>query len=469
MIWNFNKFKSKTALISDTGKELSYSQLSEAMVVINDKLPERSLIICLCKNTIGSVVGYLSFLNNKHIPIVLDFESSLKNVEDQIIKWTPSYLWLPKDKKHLFPFTSVLDYEDFCLLKITNTTSYKLHQDLALLLSTSGSTGNTKLVRISYNNIVSNTKSIINYLNIDSTERAITLLPMYYSYGLSILNTHLFAGGSVVLTEKSSVTKEFWELVETYKITSISGVPFIYTILNRLDLSKTNLSSVKVFTQAGGKLSPKLQHEFAQKCIENNRKFFVMYGQTEATARISYLPSEKAKQKIGSIGIPVPDGRIEIWDENQILIKKENQVGELVYFGNNVFMGYANDLEDLLIDDYNKGLLKTGDLGYFDAEGYFYITGRKNRIAKVFGTRVNLDELESLVQLNFQNIELACVDGEEKIKLFIVRNTLLEDLKKFLFNVTKLPQRVFEFIEVNDIIRNKSGKIMYDLLKTKYD
>jgi long-chain acyl-CoA synthetase len=468
MIWNFNQFKDKTALISDTGKILSYCQLLEAMVLINKKLLDRSLIICLCNNTIGSVVGYLSFLNNNHVPIILDFETNLKYIEDQIIKWKPAFLWLPKEKKHLFPFPTVIIYEDFCLLKVTDIIG-TLHQDLALLLSTSGSTGNTKLVRISYSNIVSNTKSIINYLKIDSTERAITLLPMHYSYGLSILNTHLYAGGSIVLTQKSSITKEFWQLIESYKITSISGVPFIYNFLNRLDLSKTNLSSVKVFTQAGGKLSSKLQKEFAQKCIDNNCKFFVMYGQTEATARISYLPSEKTKQKIGSIGIPVPNGRIEIWDENQIIITKENQVGELVYFGNNVCMGYANNTEELLLGDEYKGSLKTGDLGYFDTEGYYYITGRKNRIAKVFGTRVNLDELESLVQLHFQNIEFACVEGEETIKLFIVKNTLLEELKKFLFTATKLSHRGFEFIEVNDIFRNKSGKIMYDLLKTKYD
>ncbi len=465
MIWNFNQFKNKTALISDNGKKLSYSQLSQAMVLINDKLLKRSLIICLCNNTFGSVVGYLSFVNNNHVPILLDFETNYTIIEAQINKWKPAFLWVPKDKKHLFSFSTVLIFEDYCLLKVTENTSCDLHKDLALLLSTSGSTGNTKLVRLSYKNIISNTKSIINYLNIDTTERAITLLPMHYSYGLSILNTHLFAGGSILLTEKSSVTKEFWQLIETYEITSVSGVPFIYNFLNRLDLSKSNLSSVRVFTQAGGKLSPKLQNEFAQKCIVNNRKFFVMYGQTEATARISYLPSENVIEKTGSIGISIPDGRIEIWDENQEIIKQEKQVGELVYFGNNVCMGYANDAEDLLNDDNYKGFLKTGDLGYFDNEGYFYITGRKNRIAKVFGIRVNLDELETMIQSNFQNLEFACIDGEEKIQLFIVRNSQLEALKKFVFDSTKLPQRGLEFIEINHIIRNKSGKIMYDLLK----
>ena len=465
MIWNFNQFKNKTALISDNGKKLSYSQLSQAMVLINDKLLKRSLIICLCNNTIGSVVGYLSFVNNNHVPILLDFETTYTIIEAQINKWKPAFLWVPKDKKHLFSFSTVLIFDDYFFLKVTENTSCDLHKDLALLLSTSGSTGNTKLVRLSYKNIISNTKSIINYLNIDTTERAITLLPMHYSYGLSILNTHLFAGGSILLTEKSSVTKEFWQLIETYEITSVSGVPFIYNFLNRLDLSKSNLSSVRVFTQAGGKLSPKLQNEFAQKCIVNNRKFFVMYGQTEATARISYLPSENVIEKTGSIGISIPDGRIEIWDENQEIIKQEKQVGELVYFGNNVCMGYANDADDLLNDDNYKGFLKTGDLGYFDNEGYFYITGRKNRIAKVFGIRVNLDELETMIQSNFQNLEFACIDGEEKIQLFIVRNSQLEALKKFVFDSTKLPQRGLEFIEINHIIRNKSGKIMYDLLK----
>lgn len=465
MIWNFNQFKKNTALISDNGKQLSYSELSEALILINDKLSERSLIICLCNNSLGSVVGYLSFLNHYHVPILLDSETTFSVIEAQIDKWQPTFLWLPKDKSYLFPFAKVLIYEEYCLLKVTAKINCDLHKDLALLLSTSGSTGNTKLVRLSYKNIISNTKSIISYLKIDTSARAIMSLPMNYSYGLSILNTHLYAGGSVLLTEKSIITKEFWQLIETYQITSISGVPFSYDFFNRLDLSKSNLSSVKVFTQAGGKLFPKVQSEFAQKCVINKLKFFIMYGQTEATARISYLPSEKVIEKIGSIGVPIPGGRIEIWDDNQIIVKQERQVGEIVYIGNNVCMGYAVELEDLLQGEDFKGVLKTGDLGYFDNEGYFYITGRKNRIAKLYGIRINLDELEIIIQSKFQNIEFACIDGDEKIQLFIVRNKLFEEIKKFIIEVTKLPQRGFEFIETNHIIRNKSGKIMYDLLK----
>jgi acyl-coenzyme A synthetase/AMP-(fatty) acid ligase len=335
----------------------------------------------------------------------------------------------------------------------------KLKNELALLLPTSGSTGSSKLVRISYSNLIENARSIVKYLNINKDDVAISSLPMHYSFGLSIINSHLLMGAKIVMTDKSIMEKDFWELVKTHKVTSLSGVPYSFEMLKRLRFFTMQLPHLRMLTQAGGKLDNKLQLQFAEYCKENNKEFFVMYGQTEATARMSYLPSEMAIEKIGSIGIPIPGGEFVLINEHGEIINQPNVPGELVYRGPNVSMGYAESVEDLSKGDENIGVLYTGDIVYRDEDGYYFIVGRKNRFLKLFGNRVSLDEVEQ--HLKELGIESVCAGVDDKLIVYTTQDYQEKEIKENLAKLTSIHFSAFKVVHIDEIPRNSAGKIIY--------
>ena len=285
------------------------------------------------------------------------------------------------------------------------------------MLTTSGSTGSPKLVRLSYNNLLSNAISISKYLRINQNERPITTLPIHYSFGMSIINSHLISGSTILLTNKSIFSPEFWKFLKTNKPTSISGVPFTFEMLKKLRFFSMDLPSIKSITQAGGKMDLNLNKEIAEYCKKTNKHLYVMYGQTEASPRISYVPYQKALEKIGSIGIPIPDGKLSLIDSDRNIINDVEVEGELVYEGPNVCLGYASKISDLAKGDENGGILFTGDIAYRDNECFFYVTGREKRFIKLFGNRINLDYVERL--LNKDICECACVGNDNLMKVYI--------------------------------------------------
>ena len=274
----------------------------------------------------------------------------------------------------------------YSLIKLSQNRIYKLHEDLGILLSTSGSTGSPKLVRLTYENIYSNALAISNYLSIDQNERPITSLPMHYSFGLSIINSHLIEGATILLTKNSLMEREFWSFLQLHKGTSLSGIPYSFEILKKNSVFKMDLPYLKTITQAGGRLSDDLNTEFSEFCKKKKIRFYIMYGQTEATARMSYLPFNNSISKIGSIGIPIPGGEFSLIDENGSTIEENDIEGELVYKGKNVSLGYAFCIKDFSKGDENNGVLFTGDIAKRDSDGYYYIVGRKNVLLNYLGT-----------------------------------------------------------------------------------
>ncbi|GAA3227409.1 AMP-binding protein [Actinocorallia longicatena] len=253
------------------------------------------------------------------------------------------------------------------------------HPDLAVLLATSGSTGDPKLVRLSRRAVTANAESIAEALGIDAGEVAPTTLPLYYSYGLSVLNSHVVRGATVVFEASGFMSRSFWDAVDAHRATSLAGVPAQYEMLRRLRFDPAAHPSLRALTQAGGRLRPELAAEFAARL-----PLHIMYGQTEATARMAVLPPEEFTARPGSAGRAIPGGSLEIRDE------------QVLYRGPNVMMGYAENAADLARGDDLGGVLATGDLGRLDADGYLTLTGRLKRIGKVFGTRLNLDDVERM-------------------------------------------------------------------------
>ena len=454
------KHSQNIALVSDLGEQVTYHELSGFSEEISTKIEKRSLVFCLCENSVGSVLGYVSFLNNGVVPLLLDagidheLLSNLKSI------YEPNYLWLPvsaaaeyPDSKEIF---SAYNYSLICV----SEKKLPLHPELALLLTTSGSTGSPKLVRLTYENIKANAGSIIEYLQITQIERPVTSLPMHYSYGLSVINSHLLSGATILLTNRSIVQKEFWAYMREEKASSMAGVPYTYEMLKMLRFfGMPSLPDLKMLTQAGGKLSGKLILEFAAAAEKTGRKFIVMYGQTEATARMSYLPFEHTAAKSTSIGIAIPGGQFKLMDEKQEEIVADDTDGELVYFGKNVCLGYAVCKDDLAKDDENRGVLYTGDIARRDKEGFYYITGRKKRFIKIYGNRINLDEVEQLLKDTFS--DCACVGVDDKMVVFTTSINAEEKIRTFLTEKTGINNRAFFVKLITEIPKSSSGKTLY--------
>lgn len=290
-MWDFSKFYNHYAIVEQNGLKMTYEELEASGNEVTDIVGKRCLVIILCKNSVGSLIAYTSFLNNGIVPMLLPSNIEEKLLGNIIRSYEPNYIWLPKEKVELFHNTKIL-YEkyDYVLIYLSKVEKNILNDELALLLSTSGSVGSPKMVRLSYNNILSNTESIIDYLKISKTDRPITTLPIYYTYGLSIINTHLMVGATLLLTDKWIMEPSFWHFFREENATSISGVPFMFEVLKKIHFFNMKLPSLKTITQAGGKLLVQLQEEFANYAELNDIKFYIMYGQTEATARMSYLP-----------------------------------------------------------------------------------------------------------------------------------------------------------------------------------
>nr|WP_157527854.1 AMP-binding protein [Kibdelosporangium sp. MJ126-NF4] len=280
----------------------------------------------------------------------------------------------------------------------TSADGVRPHPDLAVLLPTSGSTGNPKLVRLSRSAVLHNAEAIAQVLAIDSDEVVATNLPLHYSYGLSVLNSHLLRGATIVLTGDGVMARPFWTAVEQYGITSLPGVPYHYEMLRRLRFDPAKYPSLRTLTQAGGKLRVELVTEFNDKMRAVGGRMFVMYGQTEAAPRMSTVPADRLAEKLGSAGPALPGGAFAIRAEDGTEVTEPGVDGEVVYRGPNVMMGYAENEAELANGDDVGGVLVTGDLGHLDEDGYLYITGRLKRIGKVFGNRVNLDDLEQVVK-----------------------------------------------------------------------
>jgi len=461
---NFEKFSKNVAILSDGGEIVTYGDIDFFAKEIRNYIFDRSLIFCLCTNTIGSILGYVSFLKNGIIPVLLDSTKDKDITRFLIECYNPNYLWLPNEQANTYAGSTIFSKYGYSLLDVSERKN-EIFDELALLLTTSGSTGSPKLVRLSYENIFSNAESIIDYLKISQDERPILLLPMFYSFGLSIINTHLLKGATILITNKSITQKEFWKFVKEQGATSLSSVPYTYDILKRLNFPFLNLPKMKTLTQAGGKMNYEMVKEYIRLCKHNDKCFYVMYGQTEATARMSYLPISDSEEKYKSVGIPIPGGEFKLIDENGSYILNAEEEGELVYIGKNVSLGYANNYNDLSKGNENNKHLYTGDIAKRDMDGYFYISGRKSRFLKILGNRINLDYLEQLLkEITFSCV---CVGVDDKLTVFVTEIEKKTEINAFLTKKIGLASISFNVIEIENIPLNTSGKVLYSELMKK--
>lgn len=456
-------YGSMPAIICEGQDNISYVELLEIADNIGGNFSERCLIFSLCENTLESVAAYIGFLRARVVPLLISRGIKSELFEGLLRTYRPAFLWLPQDRNDLQHWgTEIYRYGRNVLLKTDLGTDYILHKDLALLLSTSGSTGSPTVVRQSYKNITSNASSICACLEISQEDRPITTLPMNYTYGLSIINSHLLKGCPILVTGLTFMDKGFWDLLRINQVTTFGGVPYVYEMLKRLRFSRMNLPSLKVLTQAGGRLDSELALEFATVCEQKGIRFFVMYGQTEATARMSFLPSEFAISKAGSIGQAILGGEFWLEDEFGKIITCCDVSGELIYRGDNVTMGYATSCHDLSKGDDNIGVLRTGDLAKRDIDGHYTIVGRKKRFLKLFGNRVGLEEVEKM--LKQAGFVCLCSGVDDQMRIYTTELEKQAPIKEFVAAQLGIHSSAFTVTYIDAIPRNEAGKILYSEL-----
>jgi long-chain acyl-CoA synthetase len=460
-----DKYSQNIAIVTKSSK-ISYNELLETGDRIGEQIKTRCLVFLLSSNNIEAIAGYLGFMRVKAVPVLINDTIDKKYLLNLLEKYQPDFIYGPSSIFQLnSKFSAIYSYNDYLLLKTDFNLGYSLHPDLAQLLTTSGSTGSPKFVRQSYKNIFSNAKSISQYLGITSVDRPITTMPMSYSYGLSIINSHLLKGASFILTDATLMDRRFWAEMRQHAATTFGGVPYIFDILKKLRFERMNLPNLKYITQAGGKLSNELTTTFADICKDKGIEFYVMYGQTEATSRMSYLPWKFAQSKAGSIGSAIPGGKFWLEDENNNVIESSNTVGELVYQGDNVAMGYAESCFDLQNGDDNLGILRTGDLAMRDKDEFYYITGRLKRFLKMYGNRVNLDEVESIIRL--AGYESVCGGTDDSLIIYVTDMCDKDRIVSHIAERTGINRAGIYVTLIDKIPRTESGKVRYSALSKK--
>ena len=428
----------RTAVLTDAAS-LTYRELADRVADTAAALGStRRLVLVETRNDLTTLVHYLGALAGGHVALPM---SPGRGHAAVMRAYDPDVV-LDGDGIHTRRHGSV----------------HRLHPELALLLSTSGSTGSPKLVRLSRRNLVANAESIAEYLGIRETDRAATTLPMSYCYGLSVVHSHLLRGAGLIMTDRSVVDDDFWTMFHQHRGTSFAGVPYTFEMLDRIGFDGIDLPHLRYVTQAGGRLPPERVRSFAALGRRDGWELFVMYGATEATARMAYLPSELAESRSASIGRPIPGGDFTLepldgWSEPD--------VGELVYHGPNVMMGYAHSPADLALGK-TVETLRTGDVARRTPDGLYEVIGRSSRFVKVYGLRIDLARVEAA--LREEGVTAFCVDDEERLVVAAV-GTDASAVQRITAAASGLPAAAVRVIAVAELPLLPSGKPDYPAIR----
>lgn len=460
-MFELKRFQRKIAFYDDEDHYVTYGDMEAASQEIAEKIGKRNLVLLLCSNTISAIVCYVALLQTDNVILAVPGDSREDWIRQYLHLFQPDYLCVPAG--YSGDFHEAYRYNGYVILQNHKTAEFTMNADLALLLPSSGSTGECKFVRQSKKNIQENARAIVQSLGLSCHDRPILSLPVSYTYGLSVVHTHLAVGAAMLVTQKGIAQKEFWEFFSRCRGTSFGGVPFHYELLYRLGFMKWELPYLNCLTQAGGKLSEELIRKYNQYACEKGVRFYVMYGQTEATARMAYLPCSYGwrNEKAGSVGIAVPGSEIYLEDDAGRRITEPGQEGEVIFMGDSVTMGYALSCLDLERGEDNGGVLRTGDLGYQDEDGFLYLSGRKSRFVKICGKRISLDRVEAYLRKRYSDgMECAAAGDDTGICVFINQKRCRE-VEGELSEYFNLHRGELSVVCVQEIPRTSSGKIRY--------
>lgn len=434
MLLNLDHIAPKRIAIQDSeGSVVTYGDIVSHALAIREEVQERTFCILPVENKASDALEVMAMLASERIVPLIVNKKTDKTLMEHL--------------QHTY-----------------GNVGHAIHERLSHLLPTSGSTGSPKLVRHCYDNIEAAGLNISTFFELKETDRPLMVLPLYYTMGLSMLFSHLRVGATVLLTGRNMTDPVFWKFMKEEKATSFTGVPYSFQILDLMRFYRMDLPYLTLLTQGGGKMPTPLNEKFVAYCEQNSKQWIATYGQSECTARMAYLPAKWAREKMGSIGIAVPNGELSLINADGNTIATPNTEGEMCYRGKNVTMGYATCAADLLKGDERNGFIRTGDLAYFDEDGCYYIVGRMGRFLKLFGMRIGLDECEQIIATQCM-IESACVGTDEKMIVYITDADKTQQVKNALVEKTHIVATSFEVRIIPEIPKNEAGKILYSQLE----
>lgn len=467
MILNLDKWpKESVAAIDAQGNQLTYGELRDFAKRVGETMPARSLVFMLVENNIGGIAWTIGNICAGNVPLILNAHLDEELYKSLFELYLPPFVCVPDSIAERNHYETVISCFGYTLMK-TGNEPCPMNDELSHLLPTSGSTGSPKLVRHKYANIEAAALNISTFFELTEKDRPLMVLPLYYTMGLSMVFSHFYVGATVLITNQRMTDRGFWQFIKNERATSFTGVPYSFEILNLMRFFRMDLPDLNLLTQGGGRMPKELNLKFAEYCRDNGKKWIATYGQSECTARMAWLPPKWAIEKVGSIGIAVPNGELSLIDIEGHPVTTPNTEGEMCYRGKNVTMGYARSREDLLLGDERNGFIRTGDLAYFDEDGCYYIVGRMGRFLKLFGMRVGLDECEKIIKGKFSGLECACVGTDDKMLVYLTDEKYKEQVKEELVSRLKLVATSFEVRIINEIPKNEAGKILYAKLENK--
>ena len=449
---NLSAFSNKICIINEND-QLTFEKFTNLSDKLASKINKRSLVFLLAENDIESIASYVGLIRQKSVVAIFEKNIQKEYLNNLILKYKPNYIIQPKSLNIIKGYKKIFNFKDYICTKQKFIKKILMNDDLALLLSTSGTTGSPKLVRLSYENYLTNSKDIISSLHLRN-KSVITTLPFNYTYGISVINTHLISGGKIILNNHSILEKKFWDKYKKFQPNCFYGVPYIFELIDKLNFKNFYNKNLKFFANAGGKLDKNLIKKIVNFSEKNKIKFYSMYGQTEASPRMSVLDYKFIKKKTNSIGKAINNNLFYIRDKQGKKIITPNTQGELVFKGKNVFMGYSNSYKDLIKNDENNNILFTGDLAKYDKDSFYYIVGRIKRITKVFGVRIDLEDVELLLKKN--GYEVKCDISDNKLCIqHTGKNFSLDKVKNMLSKKLKLNINYIEFKYVKKFLNKK--------------
>lgn len=428
-------------LIEESGQSYSYTDIESNINSLKNLIPTKSLVLILCDQSIVPLFVFLGGYEQNSVSLFLDSKTNIEFISQYIEQFHFQFIFSPFEINDLKNLTEVSLWRHYHIYQ-TKHSSPVLHNDLRLLLSTSGTTGSKKLVKLSKKNLTHAIKNTAESLLICTDDVSVAHLPIHFSMGFSNIFSHLYKGAKVLFPQSSVIDQNFWIFVRNNQLSNFTGVPYSYEILKRIRFNNIELPSLKVLSQGGGKLKKDLYLFLSEITQKRNLKLLLTYGMTEACGRMSFTFAKGFEEEI-SIGASINQGNMYLSD-----IDKEN-IGEIIYEGPNVCMGYALNMEDLSLTDSFQGRIATGDLAKIDQNSNFYICGRKNKIAKINGYRIHLEDLENMISQEY-HCECICKEENQSIQIYAKNKLPEKDLQRFLHKKTQLSPLIFNFIQTND-------------------
>lgn len=443
----------KEALVDDNGTIVLYGDLLSDCNKLGKNIKGRHLILILADKKIETIRFYYACMANRNVVLLLNPDSESEYIKKYITTYHPQYIYLPNTLEMDFDVEKEVYRGEKNVLYKTTYSSVQLYDELALLLTTSGSTGNPKTVRLSYTNLHDNVMAFIDAIDLIQEDRGLLTLPIYYTYGLAILHMHFFAGATILVSEK----KLFDPLLETFMIrenvTNWHGVPYVYETFRRVGLLDRIPKSLRLLTMGGGKANADLYEYINRIYYKCGVRVYAMYGQTEGTTILTKVPDEEYLNPPGCIGVACKG--MEAFTDFE--------TGELCFKGSSVCLGYAMDYRDLEKTDENKGFLRTGDLAEIKANGQIVLTGRIKRIAKLRGIRINLEDVEKDIERLF-HIPAVCIDYNGTLHTFIENDSEKDAILNWLSKQYKVSRRLLLVEKIEKFPHSSVGKIDYGVL-----